>query len=100
MSKKDTAEKIMKSLTFYIDTFQQALRCLTLLHGQAIERELTKRAVNTTKAIDGLNGLVEEFIEGQRMCMKVMGAHDVPITNNDSKCRLTLVVNNTRKGGK
>lgn len=98
MNDEEIRAKAKKDLTMLdnrIKILRQARAQAGLIKAHAIGREFHKRAIDARKALDGLEGLIEELEVGRSICMEVLGAEKVPIV---IERKLKLVVNNT--GGK
>jgi len=88
-----------KKIDICVEAFQRATSLLKTIRKASIKYETHARAINATKAIDGLECLLKELTTAQEHCLKLLGAKEIPIDNLDKKVHLKLVVDNT-KGGK
>jgi len=92
---KEKAKKDLTMLDSRIEILRQARAQAGLIKAHAVKRELHKRAIDAHKALEGLEGLIEELEIGRSICMEILGAKKVPIVIEK---KLKLIVDNT--GGK
>lgn len=92
---KVRAKENLAMLDNRIKILRQARAQAGLIKAHAVRRQMHKRAIDACKALDGLEGLIEELEVGRSICMEILGAKKVPIV---IERKLKLVVNNT--GGK
>jgi len=83
--RKAIAKRNIVKLDSHIQVLERAVESANILRKFSISHQLHKRAINATKALDGLRGLLEELNYGKAIAMEILGAKKVSIDNQDKK---------------
>jgi len=91
---KAIAKRNVVKLDSHLRVLMRAVESANILRKYSVNHQLHRRAINATKALDGLNGLIDDLNNGKAIAMEILGAKKVPIDNQD-KPKLKLI-----QGGK